>query len=213
MHQLIAVIVLAAASDQCTIEGRLTLLSGAKPARIEPGLEPVVYVADKLAAPRSELPRTHTITQIDRQFSPQVLVVQKGDTVEFVNEDAVRHDVFSRSTDLRLDPSQKRVTGSRMFDHAGPVRAQCNIHGWMRADILVVPTPFASRVSADGSFRIEGLPPGRLELEAWERNGGKATTTVQCKPGVVTIDVTLHEAPRPTLLNRFGQRYVNEYQT
>ena len=43
----------------------------------------------------------------------------------------------------------------------GLVLVSCNVHRSMELDLLVVPTLYAARVAADGSFTLSGSQPGR----------------------------------------------------
>ncbi|MCC5855876.1 MAG: hypothetical protein JJU10_09395 [Idiomarina sp.] len=46
---------------------------------------------------RRQVPKQHIMDQVNRQFSPQLLVIQQGDLVAFPNSDNVRHHVYSFS--------------------------------------------------------------------------------------------------------------------
>ena len=49
----------------------------------------------------------------------------------------------------------------------GPVEIFCNIHSKMRADVLVVPNSHWTRVAADGSFSLSGVPVGTRKIVLW----------------------------------------------
>ena len=49
----------------------------------------------------------------------------------------------------------------------GPVEIFCNIHSKMRADVLVVPNNHWTRVAADGSFSLSGVPVGSRKIVLW----------------------------------------------
>jgi plastocyanin len=96
--------------------------------------------------------RGHTleIKQKDKQFSPQVAVVQKGTTVSFPNLDAVFHSVFSTSGRNSFDLGSYRSgdpARSVTLTTPGVVEVFCNIHSKMNATILVVPGASAWRTS------------------------------------------------------------------
>src|SRR6476660_8391151 len=83
---------------------------------------------------------TRRITQKGAMFTPSVLPVLVGSTVEWPNHDEIFHNVFSMSEakpfDLGLykDPEVKRVT----FDKPGRVEVFCSIHSAMNCTILVL---------------------------------------------------------------------------
>lgn len=81
----------------------------------------------------------HIMDQVQRQFLPQVLVVQPGDTVSFPNSDNIRHHVYSFS-DARSFEFQLYATGSAPsvdFPELGLVTVGCNIHDDMIGHIIV----------------------------------------------------------------------------
>ncbi len=77
--------------------------------------------------------------QVDKQFAPYVLVVQKNQMVDFPNSDAVRHHVYSFSA-----PNQFEIqlfSGSEAkpltFQNEGIVVLGCNIHDNMIGYIYI----------------------------------------------------------------------------
>jgi len=87
------------------------------------------------------------IGQRDRQFTPQLLVVQTGTAVNFPNFDTVRHHVYSISPikviDIKLYSGTP--TAPVVFDKPGVATLGCNIHDRMSAHIIVVDTPTFAR--------------------------------------------------------------------
>jgi len=73
-----------------------------------------------------------------------------------------------------------------------PVPIACNYHPWESGYILPRDNPYVAISSADGTFRIKGLPPGTLEFQVWhERTGNLATPewtkgrfSLDIKPGM-----------------------------
>jgi plastocyanin len=50
------------------------------------------------SVPEKAKPKTHTVEILQMQFQPAELMVQKGDSVMFINEDLVVHDVTEEKT-------------------------------------------------------------------------------------------------------------------
>jgi plastocyanin len=125
------------------------------------------------------------VDQRNLSFSPHVLVVRVGTTVEFPNNDKVFHNVFSfrdgKKFDLGMYPTgtSKRI----VFDRPGLARLFCNIHPNMAAYIMAVDTPFYAISDERGSFSIPGVPAGTYTYHAW-RPGSKLLT------GSVNVDST-----------------------
>lgn len=113
---------------------------------------------------------TRRIAQQGATFSPHVLPVVVGTTVEWPNYDDIYHNVFSMSDakqfDLGLykgDPPGKRVT----FDKPGRVDVFCSIHENMHCIILVLENPYFASTDENGNFKIRDVPPGTYKLKAW----------------------------------------------
>ena len=109
------------------------------------------------------------ITQRKKVFLPHVSVVPVGTTVEFRNDDHIYHNAFSLDKPNDFDAGI-RATGStfkRTFAKAGPVEVLCNIHASMNAFVIVVDSPYFTKVRRSGAFSIPKVPPGQYDLSVW----------------------------------------------
>ncbi len=106
--------------------------------------------------------------QRDRQFTPQLLVVQTGTAVSFPNFDTVRHHVYSFSPIKVIDIKLYSGTPAEpiVFDKPGVAALGCNIHDRMSAHIVVVDTPTFARTDAQGQASFD-LPPGEHAVKVW----------------------------------------------
>ncbi len=134
--------------------------------------------------------------QRNETFVPHVLAITVGTTVDFPNNDATYHNVFSLSRTRPFDLGRYAAGQSKSvrFDRPGIVRVFCDIHSHMSAFILVFAHRFFSVTDADGRYRIEGVPPGRYTVAVWnERLPTTVTREVTVPPegGLVTLDVVL----------------------
>jgi plastocyanin len=112
---------------------------------------------------------TVDIKQIDKQFSPRFLLVQKGTRVRFPNMDSVYHNVFSHSPGNEFDLGQFRrgdPANGRVFASPGEVQIFCGIHSQMDATMIVVPNAFFVRAEKDGSYALRGVPAGKRRIVA-----------------------------------------------
>ena len=129
----------------------------------------VVYLEGNFSKPASQV--TTQIIQKDLTFSPSLLPIQVGTKVEFPNLDDTYHNIFSYSRPKRFDlgryRSDEKPVPSQVFDVPGLVTLRCDIHEHMRALILVLETPHFVITTAEGDFRLTGLPEGRYTLKAW----------------------------------------------
>jgi plastocyanin len=120
------------------------------------------------------MPGKATLTQKNRNFEPEIVVIPVGSTVSFPNADVIFHNVFSLSKvkqfDLGFYPAGE--TRAEKFDRPGVVQVYCHLHSDMSAAILVLPTASWTRPARDGSFSLTGVPPGTYDLVAWHRSAG-----------------------------------------
>lgn len=138
---------------------------------------------------------TQRIAQHGASFSPHVLPVMAGTTVEWPNNDDIYHNVFSMSDAKRFDlglykgnPPEKRVT----FDKPGRVDVFCSIHENMHCVVLVLENPYFAVTDDNGGFKIPDVPPGKYKLEAWqERLPADEQEIVVPTNGDVRVDFTL----------------------
>ena len=145
----------------------------------------VVYLARIPAAAETALVRAPRprpqLAQQREAFVPRVVVVTRGDAVDFPNRDPIYHNVFSLSPTRRFDLGKYRQGRSKtvQFDRAGLVKVYCDIHAEMEAFVLVVPNHAFAQAGADGSFELPDLPPGGYELRAWHPDLSEIVRTVQ----------------------------------
>ena len=160
-----------------------------------PLADAAVLVEPVAGTPPRARPRGHAaIEQRGREFIPWMTVVQTGTSVDFPNNDTIRHHVYSFSEPKRFEiklyagkPGQPVV-----FDKPGQVDIGCNIHDWMEAHVLVVDTPYFARTGADGRATVAGVPAGRYRVRPWH--------PLQ-KAAVAPQDIEIDEAPlRMTLV-------------
>jgi plastocyanin len=122
------------------------------------------------------------MNQVHKTFVPAVLPVIVGSEVHFPNYDQIHHHVysFSRTKSFELPLYKGEEASPVLFDKPGVVKIGCNIHDWMAAVILVVPTPFYAVTNEAGEFTVSGLPSGTFPLAAWhELSQTKVEETVQ----------------------------------
>jgi plastocyanin len=121
-----------------------------------------------------------TLHQNDLTFSPDLVVVAKGATVEFPNDDKVFHNVFSLSQAAKFDLGlyKSGTSKSVTFRKAGVIDVFCNIHPNMMAKIKVVDSGYFAVTGGDGRFDIRGVPPGHYTAHAWHRTGDEAHVEV-----------------------------------
>ena len=112
--------------------------------------------------------KTAIMNQIDKQFVPHVLVVQKNTEIAFPNADNLFHHVYSFSPTKQFELKlYKEFTAAPLFfEHSGIVDIGCNIHDWMLGYIVVTDTPYFLKTDDDGTASI-AIPTGKYQLTFW----------------------------------------------
>jgi plastocyanin len=125
------------------------------------------------------------LDQRNMRFSPRVLAVPVGTTVQMPNSDRVFHNVFSfrdgKVFDLGLYPvgSSKNVT----FDRPGLSRIFCNIHPAMAAYVLAVDSHHVGVSDAQGRFSLPEVADGAYTYHAWRPGADRVTGTLVVQRG------------------------------
>ncbi|MFI8620994.1 methylamine utilization protein [Marinomonas sp. NPDC078689] len=108
--------------------------------------------------------------QVYGQFSPRVLVVQKGQSVSFPNSDEIRHHVysFSKPKAFEIKLYKGNATAPLLFDKAGLVVLGCNIHDDMIGYIYVADNHFAVKTDEQGRATLPAKAGD--EITIWDEN-------------------------------------------
>src|SRR5579872_6607137 len=162
-------------------------------------------------------PQKATMVQKDKTFSPHLLAITVGSSVDFPNYDPIFHNAFSSYSgqifDVGLYPPGS--TRAVRFTREGIVRVFCNIHASMSAVIVVLATPYFAVTKRDGSFEIADVPTGEYEMEVFHERATEATlrslrrrVTVG-RDGLILPPLSISEAgflPMPHT-NKYGRNY------
>jgi plastocyanin len=129
----------------------------------------VVVWLDAPNLPGTAAGRTVVLDQRNLAFSPDVLAVRVGTTIDLPNNDRVFHNVFSFRDGKVFDLGMYPVGASRQvtFDRPGLSRIFCNIHPGMAAYVMAVDSPFFAVSDQSGAFRIAEVPLGTHQYRAW----------------------------------------------
>ena len=136
--------------------------------------------------------QTATMNQQGMKFMPALLVIQKGTTVVFSNDDNVPHNVFwpnisgNKALSHTVGTFNKGKTLSFKFENAGNVPLLCNIHPEMAGTIVVSPSPYFAETDTAGNYSIKDVPDGAYKATAW--HNGKATTANVTVNGDTKLD-------------------------
>lgn len=80
-----------------------------------------------------------TVRKANRQFDPATLTIKAGDSVTFVNDDEMTHNVYSDTAGQEFDigPQAPGSKVSHVFTKPGEVMVRCAIHPKMKLKLEV----------------------------------------------------------------------------
>lgn len=183
---LVALLALTLAASAGSISGKVSGVTG----------ESVVYV-DTIAGKTFPAPTAKpVIDQKGLMFTPHIVAVQQGTTVEFLNSDKVAHNVFwpsvggNKKLTHNLGTWPQGEKRAFKFDNPGAVPLLCNVHPEMAGYIVVAPTPYFATTDKSGAYKIENVPDGSYTVTAWHE-GSKNQSKPVAVAGDSKADFTL----------------------
>jgi plastocyanin len=170
-------------------------------------------IVKSVSAPK---PGHFRLVQKNKEFTPHLLVIPTGSTVDFPNLDPFFHNVFSLFNGKRFDLGLYESGTSRTvhFDHDGVSYIFCNIHPEMSAVIITLSTPYYEISPSDGKVTLPTVPAGTYEMNVWAEGSNAETlnalsrrvqiTSSRKDLGIVTVTVDSHFHSHK---NKFGEDY------
>ena len=146
----------------------------------------IVYLDGVFPEPVAHCAKLAEMEQKNIAFSPGLLAIEVGTTVEFPNLDDTYHNVFSYSKTKRFDLGRYRrgeKPAAVLFDKPGVVNLHCEIHASMRGTILVLNTPYFVKTGPGGVYHLGPVPPGHYLLRAWISDDDVRLQPVDIKSG------------------------------
>jgi plastocyanin len=182
----VALLTLTLVANAGSISGKVSGVNG----------ESAVYV-DTIAGKTFPAPAAKpVIDQKGLMFTPHIVVVQQGTTVEFLNSDKVAHNVFWPSVGGNKKLTHNLGTWPQgekrpfKFDNPGAIPLLCNVHPEMAGYVVVSPTPYFALTDKSGAYKIENVPDGSYTVTAWHE-GAKNQSKPVAVAGDSKADFTL----------------------
>ena len=136
------------------------------------------------------------IDQHGCQYHPHVQAVEVNQPIQIKNSDATLHNIHAMPTVNSAFNEGQPVQGmvsTKKFDKAEitPFKIKCDVHGWMKSYMVVLPHPYHGVSGMDGKYTIANLPPGSYTLVFWHEKYGtqEQNVTVGAKE-TKTVDAT-----------------------
>jgi hypothetical protein len=133
----------------------------------------VVWVTDIRSGKGFPLERRFELTNDGCTLDPFVQVISTNGTLNVTNDDRTLH------TNKFINVGTGQIEGVAPFNDDGEVvpvdrlrepaevEVVCEQHPWTHAWIAVLDHPYYAQTAANGTFSIDGIPPGQYHLRAW----------------------------------------------
>jgi plastocyanin len=150
----------------------------------------LVRIAPGSIKGRFPAPADLSVEQKDCMYLPKTFGIESGGSVIIKNEDKTTHNVHTyKGTESQFNQGQppgtpdiKLPEKGKTYDD-GVITFKCDIHKWMNSSAVVTDHPYFAVTGADGTFKLDKLPPGKYKLEAWHSTFGSKTQDVTVEDG------------------------------
>lgn len=132
---------------------------------------------------------TSKMDQSGCRFHPHVLVVPVGQEFELLNSDGILHNFHTTSSkNPVINKAQPKFKRKLMLKVDKPeiIRVNCDVHEWMNGWLVATEHPYVAVTDENGSFTIDGIPPGTYDIKVWHETLGQKTGQVSVGAGDVT---------------------------
>ena len=156
----------------------------------------LVYVSKGLEGKTFQPPQKPAVLdQVGCMYTPHVVAVMTGQTLEIRNSDATLHNVMAtprNNPPFNLGMPGAGQTINKVFKQPEfKMNLRCFMHPWMSGYVHVLPHPFFAITQEDGTFTIKGLPPGEYEISVLHE-----TSLFEPTPATVLVKVAAGESKK-----------------
>ncbi len=150
----------------------------------------VVWLTDIRSGKGFPLERRFDLTNDSCTLDPFVQVISTNSTLNVGNDDRTLHTnrfinvgtgeiaaVAPFNDDGEVVPVDR-------FKEAAEIEVVCEEHPWTHAWIAVLDHPYYAQTAANGTFSIDGIPPGRYRVRAWHPSLGYVDDSVTVGAGL-----------------------------
>jgi hypothetical protein len=149
----------------------------------------------------------YVILQKGCRFRPWAQVVRRGPIViRHSDGEGVLHNINTREL-IGVERKKKKAVKRTMFNFGQPdpgdimeeikprrssyISLNCEAHNFMFGYMMAPTHPYAVVVAEDGSYSIDGIPPGKYTVKAWHPRFGVQKTKLEVPAnGAASADFT-----------------------
>ncbi|MBB1293839.1 methylamine utilization protein [Pseudoalteromonas sp. SR41-4] len=177
----------------------------------QPLTNAVIEIASESNKTLSQQLSVLIMDQVDKQFSPTLLIAHQGQQVNFPNSDNIRHHVysFSEAKPFQLKLYSGQPEAPITFENQGVVVLGCNIHDSMLGYIYVAKSADVYQSDEHGNVQLSGLNlPVQLTIwHALQKNALEAKQPLTLAVNSPhSLQVTL-QTTEPKPRNTFGSKF------
>ncbi len=155
----------------------------------------VVYLEKvKSGKPFPESEANGDIDQKGCEFHPFLQVMHNDHEISVLNSDPVSHNIHTyeligraKKTVFNVSQPDKGslIKKNVKLKRGTVMKVECDQHDFMHSFVFVAKNPYYAVVKEDGTFSIEGVPPGNYKLVAWHGFLGDEKTKVKVETGKI----------------------------
>lgn len=155
---------------------------------------------------------SHSMDMEKKIYKPGHMVIRKGDSLNFINKDAIQHNVFSSSGTNAFDLGTygSGLQRTVRLNDEGIVKIYCNIHPKMAAFVAVDDVGESTLVDPQsGFFEFNHLPPSKYLLTIWSIRGEQQHVVDLSEVHTSHLDLSFDLSGEEEIkhLNKFGKQY------
>jgi hypothetical protein len=173
--------------------------------------EAVVWLTDIRTGKGFPTERLFDLVNENCLIAPRVQPVFAGGTLNVGSNDGLLH--HNRFINVATGESEavapfndkgEIIPYDRLLTKTAQYEVVCDVHPWTHGWLVVLDHPYFAQTGANGSFTIDGVPPGSYHIRAWHPSFGIADGTVTVAAGApagVNLTIAPKPAPSPTAAN------------
>ena len=148
------------------------------------GLKWVIVSLNKPSATHPDLGKVEGEVEFGQEFcvfKPHLLAFRQGQKLKITSNDPIGHNTnltpfqnapWNQSLPGAPEAGKTEMDGPALKAEPRPIPVACNIHGHMKAYIVVFDHPYFAVTDENGAFELKKVPAGEQRLVVWQEKCG-----------------------------------------